>query len=86
MRGLDLRSIYLQEKFGQERGRTIAKKKWARGSSPICVKLKASHVPDAVQRGRQRSGAPLIRDLREGRVPALHCALDIAETRESERP
>ena len=86
MRGLDLRSIYLQEKFGQERGRAIAKKKWTRRSSLICVKLKASHVPDAVQRGRQRSGAPLIRDLREGRVPALHCALDIAETRESERP
>ena len=65
MRGLDLRSICLQEKFGQERGRAIAKKKWTRGSSPICVKLKASRVPDAVQRGRQRSGAPLIQDLRE---------------------
>ena len=57
MRGLDLRSIYLQEKFGQERGRAIAKKKWTRRSSPICVKLRAFRVPDAVQ----RSDAPLIR-------------------------
>jgi hypothetical protein len=40
MRGLDLRSIYLQEKFGQERGRAIAKKKWTRGSSLMCVKLR----------------------------------------------
>ena len=52
---------------------------------PICVKLRASRVPDAVPRGRQRRGAPLIRDLREGGVPALHCALDIARTRERER-
>jgi hypothetical protein len=29
----------------------------------------ALRVPDAVQRERQRSGAPLIRDRREGGVP-----------------
>jgi hypothetical protein len=39
-----------------------------RGLDPISAKIKASRVPDAVQRERQRSGAPLIRDLREGGV------------------
>ena len=35
----------------------------------IGAKISSSRVPDAVQRERQRSGAPLIRDLREGGVP-----------------
>jgi hypothetical protein len=39
-----------------------------RGLDPIGAKKSSSRVPDAVQRERQRSGAPLIRDLREGGV------------------
>jgi len=35
------------------------------GLDPILAKISSSHVPDAVQRERQRSGAPLIRDRRE---------------------
>jgi hypothetical protein len=44
----------------------LAKNGWTRRSSPTGAEISSSRVPDAVQRERLRSGAPLIRDLSKG--------------------
>jgi hypothetical protein len=65
-------------------GHAIAKEMDAR-AKPIGGKISRSRVPDAVQRERQRSGAPLIRDLREGGVRNDPCRSGSPDLRAFER-